>query len=176
MSINLLPWREQRRQKHKRQLRYAGVIGVVFVILATVLWQVRNGWISTQQFNNVYALQRDLKAIATDYARAVVMQQRQQAASKQRVFLTQKLSLDKRILYIMQHLSTDMPTDIYLSAIKRTDTLLLMTGRSPTHAQLAAWLQHMAQLMQAQPTITETAQAKDLVSAIDFSMGYEIDS
>lgn len=172
MSINFLPWRQWRRQRHQRRLCYYVVIGLTLVIVGVTAWQLRNHQLLARQTVWLTQLRGNLQKIATDYTIAVTHQRQQQVRNKQLTFLTQQGVADRETLMVLQRLGDAMPSGVYLTSLQRTDNKWLLIGKSPSHADLANWMQQVASLLKTTPELTETAYAKDQ-AVIDFSLMYE---
>lgn len=174
MSVNLLPWREARHQQKKKRLLYCCVLGLVIVIVSVVFWQVRNHTQLANQSVTLRLLQQRLLAISKDYTSAAEIQKKQQKIAQQQIFLKQQLASNQRLFAVLAHLGDNMPENIYLTSLHKKEVMLFFNGKSPSHLELATFLQRLTQLMQSQPVVTETTHDDDQEGAIEFSIGYEV--
>ncbi|MBA2722500.1 MAG: PilN domain-containing protein [Methylibium sp.] len=142
--INLLPHREERRQRRKKTF-YAGLgLAAAFGVALGALWYlVLQQMISTQQERNAYLtaeirkLETQIKDIATLKAEIESLKARQQAV--------EDLQTDRNIpVYLLNELVKQTPEGVYLTAIKQNDQVVSVTGIAQTNERVSEFLRNTA--------------------------------
>ncbi|MBA3599337.1 MAG: PilN domain-containing protein [Methylibium sp.] len=142
--INLLPHREERRQRRKKTF-YAGLgLAAAFGVALGALWYlVLQQLISTQQERNAYLtaeirkLETQIKDIATLKAEIESLKARQQAV--------EDLQTDRNIpVYLLNELVKQTPEGVYLTAIKQNEQVVSVTGIAQTNERVSEFLRNTA--------------------------------
>ena len=142
--INLLPHREERRQRRKKAF-YAGLgLAAAFGVAIGALWYlVLQQLISTQQERNAYLtaeikkLETQIKDIATLKAEIESLKARQKAV--------EDLQTDRNIpVYLLNELVKQTPEGVYLTAIKQNDQVVSVTGIAQTNERVSEFLRNTA--------------------------------
>lgn len=142
--INLLPHREERRQRRKKAF-YAGLgLAAAFGVAIGALWYlVLQQLISTQQERNAYLtaeirkLETQIKDIATLKAEIESLKARQKAV--------EDLQTDRNIpVYLLNELVKQTPEGVYLTAIKQDDQVVSVTGIAQTNERVSEFLRNTA--------------------------------
>lgn len=142
--INLLPHREERRQRRKKAF-YAGLgLAAAFGVAIGALWYlVLQQLISTQQERNAYLtaeikkLETQIKDIATLKAEIESLKARQKAV--------EDLQTDRNIpVHLLNELVKQTPEGVYLTAIKQNDQVVSVTGIAQTNERVSEFLRNTA--------------------------------
>jgi type IV pilus assembly protein PilN len=142
--INLLPHREERRQRRKRAF-YAGlgVAAGVGAAVAAVWYLVLQQMIGTQQERNAYLsaeikkLEEQIKDIATLKAEIEGLKARQKAV--------EDLQTDRNIpVHLLNELVKQTPEGVYLVSIKQDGQVVAVTGIAQTNERVSEFLRNTA--------------------------------
>jgi type IV pilus assembly protein PilN len=140
--INLLPHREEKRQR-RRVAYFIGLgAGAVAGVLAVVLWYVvleqmksaqmeRNAFLSAE----ITKLEAQIKDIANLRAEIDALQARQKAV--------EDLQTDRNIpVHLLNELVKQTPDGVYLSSIRQTGQVVAITGVAQTNERVSEFLRN----------------------------------
>ncbi len=140
--INLLPHREERRQRRRAAffagLALAAVVGAGVVALwfgvlqqLTSTQQGRNGFLSAE----IRKLEAQIKDIATLRAEIEALKARQAAV--------ENLQLDRNVpVHILNELVRHTPEGVYFTSVKQDGQVLNITGISQTNERMSEFLRN----------------------------------
>ena len=142
--INLLPHRQERRQRRKiaffAGLGAAAVAGLVIIAL---WWFVLQHLISNQQQRNQFLgaeitrLEAQIKDIATLKAEIEALKARQKAV--------EDLQTDRNVpVRLLNELVKQTPEGVYLTAIKQTGNVVAVNGVAQTNERVSEFLRNTA--------------------------------
>lgn len=142
--INLLPHREERRQRRKRTFFAGlGVAAAVGLVIGGVWYLVLQQMIGTQQERNAYVsaeikkLEEQIKDIATLKAEIDGLKARQQAV--------ENLQTDRNIpVYLLNELVKQTPEGVYLTVIKQDGQVVSVNGIAQTNERVSQFLRNTA--------------------------------
>ncbi|HEU4459181.1 MAG TPA: PilN domain-containing protein [Methylibium sp.] len=142
--INLLPHREERRQRRKKAF-YAG-LGVSFVVglvFAGLWYLVLQQMITSQQERNAFLraeiakLEEQIKDIATLKAEIDSLKARQKAV--------EDLQADRNVpVHLLNELVKQTPEGVYLTTIKQDGNVVGVTGIAQTNERVSEFLRNTA--------------------------------
>jgi type IV pilus assembly protein PilN len=140
--INLLPHREEKRRQRKRA--FFGMLGasVVLGLLVAGIWYgVLQQLTSAQQSRNdflkaeIARLELQIKDIATLRAEIDALKARQKAV--------EDLQTDRNVpVYLLDELVKQTPEGIYLTSVKQTGQVVLVTGLAQTNERVSEFLRN----------------------------------
>jgi type IV pilus assembly protein PilN len=142
--INLLPHREERRQRRKKAF-YAGLglSVVVGVALAGLWFLVLQQMIASQQERNAFLkaeiskLEEQIKDIATLKAEIDSLKARQKAV--------EDLQADRNVpVHLLNELVKQTPEGVYLTTIKQDGNVVGVTGIAQTNERVSEFLRNTA--------------------------------
>jgi len=142
--INLLPHREERRQRRKKAF-YAGlgVSVLVGVALAGLWFLVLQQMIGSQQERNAFLkaeiakLEEQIKDIATLKAEIDSLKARQKAV--------EDLQADRNVpVHLLNELVKQTPEGVYLTTIKQDGNVVGVTGIAQTNERVSEFLRNTA--------------------------------
>ena len=142
--INLLPHREERRQRRKRTFFAGlGVAAAVGLVIGGVWYLVLQQMIGTQQERNAYVsaeikkLEEQIKDIATLKAEIDGLKARQQAV--------ENLQTDRNSpVYLFNELVKQTPEGVYLTVIKQDGQVVSVNGIAQTNERVSQFLRNTA--------------------------------
>lgn len=180
--INLLPHREERRQRRKVAF-FAGlglaavmgllIVGVWYLIVKQTIegQQERNRFLSTE----IAKLDAQIKDIATLKAEIASLTARQKAV--------EGLQIDRNLpVHLLNELVKQTPEGIYLTSVKQTGQVLNVAGVAQTQERISEFLRNTAynsewlvnpQLVQSKATMV-TAANKEQKRLFDFSVRLQL--
>jgi len=142
-DINLLPWREQLREEHKRQFIFAMIISTICGLLAAFLIHLAIArFINNQEFNNNYlqtqidVLDREIKEISS------------LKAEKQRLLarmsIIQQLQGGRPfVVHLFDEMTKLITNGVYLESIKRENDSIIVTGKAESNSQISQFMRNI---------------------------------
>ena len=140
--INLLPHREAKRRQRKRAffaaLAASAVLGLVIagiwyaaLLQLTSAQQARNEFLKAE----ITRLEAQIKDIATLRAEIEALKARQKAV--------EDLQTDRNVpVYLLDELVKQTPEGIYLTSVKQTGQVVLVTGMAQTNERVSEFLRN----------------------------------
>jgi len=136
-NINLLPWREERRERNKKYfflgLGFSGVAAILCIILTFLILvscvddqKKRNQLIENEiaRYDREIVKIKELKSMRDSFiARMLVIQKLQESRSE--------------IVHFFDELVNVIPKSIYLLSVDRFDNNILLTGHTDTHSSVS---------------------------------------
>ena len=142
--INLLPHREERRQRRKKAFYVGlGVAAAMGAGIAAVWYMVLQQMIGTQQERNAYLtaeirkLEDQIKDIATLKAEIESLKARQKAV--------EDLQTDRNLpVHLLNELVKQTPEGVYLTSVKQNGDVVSVTGMAQTNERISEFLRNTA--------------------------------
>ena len=136
-NINLLPWREEAREKQKRD--YIGILAVVFLasaILVYVAVSLLEIMTDEQQTRNAY-LQSEISLLDTQIAEIKKINERKKDIERRTDIILNLQQSRNLPTHVLDELVRIVPPWIYLSSLEKKGSLLLIEGRSESNNNVA---------------------------------------
>ena len=136
-NINLLPWREEAREKQKRD--YIGILAVVFLasaILVYVAVSLLEIMTDEQQTRNAY-LQSEISLLDTQIAEIKKINERKKDIERRTDIILNLQQSRNLPTHVLDELVRIVPPGIYLSSLEKKGSLLLIEGRSESNNNVA---------------------------------------
>jgi len=144
IMINLLPHREERRQRRKiafyaglgmAALAGAAIVGVWYLVVQQLVdgQQARNAYLSTE----IAKLDVQIKDIASLKAEIASLKARQKAV--------EDLQIDRNVpVHVLNELVRQVPEGIYVTLVKQDGQNLMVTGIAQTQERVSEFLRNTA--------------------------------
>ncbi|MCH1931395.1 PilN domain-containing protein [Shewanella sp. A25] len=136
-NINLLPWREEAREKQKRD--YLGILAAVFIgsaILVYVALSVLEMMTDDQRARNAY-LQSEITLLDKQIAEINKIKERKRDIERRTDIILNLQQARNLPTHVMDELVRIVPPGIYLSKLEKKGSLLLIEGRSESNNNVA---------------------------------------
>lgn len=141
--VNLLPWREQRRQQQKQQ--YIVVLGVVGILTGLIFWligQVIDTQISNQNSRNQF-LQTQITALESQIAEIKRIKESKDAI-EQRMALIEQLQSSRNLApQVLDELARTVPQGVSFKSLQRTGSSIQVRGTSESNNRLAEFMRQI---------------------------------
>lgn len=139
-KINLLPWRQERRQQ--RQKEYFAVLGGTALAAVLAVFGVItyfNALIDNQNDRNAY-LQQEIKALDAKIAEIAELEKRRQHLLNRKQVIEQLQANRSQMVHLFDQLVRTIPEGVRLNSIKQTGELLSLEGVAQSNARVATYL------------------------------------
>ncbi|QYJ78632.1 PilN domain-containing protein [Shewanella acanthi] len=136
-NINLLPWREEAREKQKRD--YLGILAAVFIgsaILVYIALSVLEMITDDQRARNAY-LQSEITLLDKQIAEINKIKERKRDIERRTEIILNLQQARNLPTHVMDELVRIVPPGIYLSKLEKKGSLLLIEGRSESNNNVA---------------------------------------
>ncbi len=143
-NINLLPWREEAREKQKRD--YTGVLALVFLVsgLAVYLFLLAvDMFIDDQRSRNGY-LQSEIQLLESQISEITQIRTRKKDIERRTEIILDLQQSRNLPTHVLDELVRVVPPGIYLSSIEKKGSLLWIEGRSESNNNVANMMRKVA--------------------------------
>ncbi len=137
-NINLLPWREERRQELKQEfLTILGGVAVIAFALVILADRFVGGSIESQQGRNNY-LQKQIDELSLQVNEIKELEKKKQELLD-RMTVIQALQGNRPIIVrIFDELVRTLPDGVFYSDLTRTDSLIQLTGIAESNNRISS--------------------------------------
>ncbi|AEP28628.1 PilN domain-containing protein [Brumicola nitratireducens] len=143
--VNLLPWREAQRQRHKKQ--YIGSLVVISILVLAVFWilgEVIEQQIRNQNSRNNY-LEQQIGVLDTQIERIKDIRS-SKAEIAQRMALIEQLQVSKNVSPIVfDELARIVPAGVSFEKLSRSGNLIEIVGISESNNRLSSFMRNLEQ-------------------------------
>lgn len=142
-TINLRPWREERRERLKKEfLQISGLV----VLLALIVWgagnRLVNGWIEYQKSRND-VLTKEI-AVLDKKVKEIQELREKKADLVARMEVIQGLQGTRpRIVYIFDQLAKTVPEGVYYRSIELKDKKILVSGTAESSQRVSTLMRNI---------------------------------
>lgn len=136
-NINLLPWREEAREKQKKD--YIGILALVFLVSSLMVY-LALGFVDmmtdNQKSRNAY-LQSEISLLETQIAEIKEIKTRKKDIERRTEIILNLQQSRNSPTHVLDELVRIVPPGIYLSSIEKKGSLLWIEGRSESNNNVA---------------------------------------
>lgn len=142
-SINLLPWREERRKARQRTFQTRLVMAVVVAVVVLILWWLGlSSAISNQNERNAY-LGDQIKLVDKQIATIKTLQQ-QKAQMLARMNIIQQLQASRlAVVHLFDQLVKTLPAGVYLTQVSQSGSELTIEGVAESSARVSTYMRNI---------------------------------
>lgn len=142
-SINLRPWREERRQKQQLDFMIMLAVAAGLAVVVFMLWNGAVGsQVTNQQERNRY-IERELAQLDQQIKEISELESRR-AELVSRMNVIQNLQNSRPfIVYIFDQLVRTLPDGVYYSSIERRGTLITIQGVADSNNRISALMRNL---------------------------------
>ena len=136
-NINLLPWREEAREKQKRD--YIGILAAVFLasgLLVFLALNVLDMMTDEQRGRNAY-LQSEITLLEKQIAEITKIKERKKDIERRTEIILNLQQARNLPTHVLDELVRIVPPGIYLSSIEKKGSMLWIEGRSESNNNVA---------------------------------------
>ncbi|WP_025821174.1 PilN domain-containing protein [Shewanella marina] len=139
-NINLLPWREELKEKQKRD--YLGVLGLIFVLAIVVLYIGQlfiNGMVERQNARNNF-LTEEIQMLEVQIGEIRDIRGRKDSIEQRSKIILDLQESRNLPTHILDELAQIMPAGVYLSKVDKKGSLLWIEGHSESNNNVANFM------------------------------------
>lgn len=143
VKINLLPWREERRQQ--RQKDFVSLIGLVVALVLAIIAAVHMHIAGLMDFQNNrnQLLQSEIAILDKKIAEISDIEAKKNKLLV-KIDLIQGLQESRpQIVHLFDEIAKRTPDGVYLTALKQTGKALAMQGKAQSNARVSAFMREV---------------------------------
>lgn len=143
--INLLPWREELRELHKRQ--FFGIVGSVAVLAIVVVligYLTASHMASTVEEGNVL-IQNEIIQLDKQIAEIKALKKEKEEMQARMAVIEQLQATRLAMVHVFDELVKIVPDGIYLTKIILRDHDITLTGKAESNARISALMRNAEQ-------------------------------
>jgi type IV pilus assembly protein PilN len=142
-SINLLPWREERRKLRQQTFQLRLVLGAIVGIVVLILWWLGlSDAISNQNARNSY-LTNQIQLIDKQIATIKTLQQ-QKAQMLARMNIIEQLQASRMAsVHLFDQLVKTLPSGVYLTQVSQKGSQLTIQGVAESSARVSTYMRNI---------------------------------
>ena len=141
--INLLPWREEQRQKRKKEflvaLGVAFAIGAVVVLLARMTYQ---GWIDNQRARNDL-LKQEIAALDKQIDEILGLENQKERLLARMEIIEQLQRSRPESVHLFDELVNTLPEGVYLSEVTQNGRRVQIKGAAQSSTRVSALMRNI---------------------------------
>lgn len=136
-NINLLPWREEAREKQKRD--FIGILALVFLVTSLVIYLFLGFLevITDDQRQRNALLESEISFLDTQIAEIRKITERKKDIERRTEIILNLQQSRNLPTHVLDELVRMVPPGIYLSSIEKKGSVLLIEGRSESNNNVA---------------------------------------
>lgn len=136
-NINLLPWREEAREKKKRD--YLGVLALVFIAAAFAVYLTISfiGLLTEDQRGRNAYLQNEIQLLDKQIAEIKKIRERKADIEKRTEIILNLQQSRNLPTHILDELVRVIPPGVYLSSVEKKGSVIWIEGRSESNNNVA---------------------------------------
>ena len=176
--INLLPWREAKRQKKQRDFILLLLAGGLLAALVVTVWQLQiNQWTANQEARNQY-LQGEIARLKKAEAEIKELE-------KVRVRLLSRLEIIQNLqtsrpgmVKVLDALPRLLPDNVYLLSLKSDGAQLTVKGIANSNNAISAFMRNLAESAEFGEPVLTVVENRDLndIRASVFELSVKLDA
>ena len=175
-TINLLPWREERRQLIKKQfLVVLGGVALLSVLLVVLAMSIVNGAISHQEGRNAY-LQGHIKKINKEVAEIKNLETRRQQLLDRMTIIQDLQGTRPLIVRVFDEMVRTLPDGLFYTSVSRRGSRIDVQGIAESNNRVSSLMRKLdASPWFADPNLTAVSAASAYGDqASSFKLSYKI--
>jgi len=142
-TINLRPWREERRERLKKEFLQ---ITLLFGIAALGIWfgwhLILNGWIGNQQSRN-QMLQNEISSLDQKVKEIQALKAQKEDLIARMKVIQGLQGTRPLIVYIFDELAKTIPDGVFYTKIERKDSKIYIEGTAESNQRVSTLMRHI---------------------------------
>ncbi len=142
--INLLPWREERRQEQKKQFAMMALMTCILAaaIVGLIHFQMQSK-IDYQQSRNRF-LTNEIKKLDEEIKEISELQKVRRSLIERMEVIQDLQGRRPSIVHLFTEIVSTVPNGVYLQTLKQTGSNLLINGEAESNARVSTYMRNLA--------------------------------
>lgn len=142
-GLNLLPWREEAREKSRKKFMMAVIASLAFGVLGVFAWY------SWMQSNMVYQESRNQRlTMETQKMERTIVEIKKLDATRKalldRIEIIDKLQATRPgIVHLFDEMVKSLPRGLYLTQLEQTDSNIKLVGKAESNARVSSYMDRL---------------------------------
>lgn len=156
IRVNLLPWRDERRQARRKQF---GALAGLVAVLAGVIWflgfTIINGYISAQEEKNGF-LKKEIAILDKDIEEIKQLKDQTDLLLKRKQVIESLQANRAETVHLFNQLARQVPEGTYLKSLKQQGQRITLIGYAQSNARVSTLMRNLeASSLLERPTLIE---------------------
>jgi len=137
-NINLLPWREERRQEQRKEfLTVLGAVALAAIVVVLLTNRVYSSWIDNQNGRNAY-LQTNIDELNRQVAEIKELEKKRQELLDRMKVIQDLQGTRPLIVRIFDEMVRTLPDGVFYKTMSRTDKTIQMEGVAESNNRVSS--------------------------------------
>ena len=142
-TINLLPWREERRQELKKEfLVVLGAVAGIAVLIVLVIHMLLQSAIDAQQGRNAY-LNKNIKELEVQVREIRDLKKKKQEMLDRMTVIQQLQGNRPLIVRVFDEIVRTLPDGIFYDSLKRNNNVIVVTGIAESNNRISSLMRKL---------------------------------
>ncbi len=175
-QINLIAWREQRREQRKQEffISWATALVITLLLIGISHFILANAISNQSRVNKIY--EREINQLNKQLGDIDQVRTQQQIITE-RINVIDKLQANRsQTVYIFNDIVKTIPKGIYLTSIKRIDDTIQLIGKAESNAHISTFMRSLETLSWASQALLSQIQTNSAANVYsnDFSLALKL--
>lgn len=178
-SINLLPWRELKREQEKKQFNTLLLFALIFAVGVTFLFYYYSSSLVDGQTHRNQRLKEEITSFESQIVEIKRLKEVRDGLIS-RMMIIQGLQAKRTLtVHLFDELVKVLPDGVYLTEFKRENERITLIGYSESNSNISILMRRIEQNPWVEdPVLTEIKKNKDAVTAVnsEFNLSFTLKS
>jgi type IV pilus assembly protein PilN len=143
-SINLLPWREWKRQEQKKQFGLWSVLSLSLAAVIMLLIHIQMGTKIDYQLSRNNYISSEISQLDKKIAEIVELQKVRRSLLERMAVIQDLQRSRPSIVHLFTEIVTTVPNGVYLQSLSQTDDNLIMSGEAESNSRVSTYMRNLS--------------------------------
>jgi type IV pilus assembly protein PilN len=143
-SINLLPWREWKRQEQKKQFGLWSVLSLSLAAVIMLLIHIQMGTKIDYQLSRNNYISSEISQLDKKIAEIVELQKVRRSLLERMVVIQDLQRSRPSIVHLFTEIVSTVPNGVYLQSLSQTDGNLVMSGEAESNSRVSTYMRNLS--------------------------------
>jgi type IV pilus assembly protein PilN len=143
-SINLLPWREWKRQEQKKQFGLWSVLSFSLAAVIMLLIHIQMGTKIDYQLSRNNYISSEISQLDKKIAEIVELQKVRRSLLERMAVIQDLQRSRPSIVHLFTEIVSTVPNGVYLQSLSQTDGNLLMSGEAESNSRVSTYMRNLS--------------------------------
>ncbi len=143
-SINLLPWREWKRQEQKKQFGLWSVLSLSLAAVIMLLIHIQMGTKIDYQLSRNNYISSEISKLDKKIADIVELQKVRRSLLERMAVIQDLQRSRPSIVHLFTEIVSTVPNGVYLQSLSQTDGNLVMSGEAESNSRVSTYMRNLS--------------------------------
>jgi type IV pilus assembly protein PilN len=143
-SINLLPWREWKRQEQKKQFGLWSVLSLSLAAVIMLLIHIQMGTKIDYQLSRNNYISSEISQLDKKIAEIVELQKVRRSLLERMAVIQDLQRSRPSIVHLFTEIVSTVPNGVYLQSLSQTDDNLVMRGEAESNSRVSTYMRNLS--------------------------------